>query len=262
MLRFGINSRDPLVLNTPPAAYQVPNNDPTGRTLVSPHVIPAGAEVIVLAGQSLAANYAQGTFTPDNPGHIFNLNMVTGAIYEAEDPLLGTDGPYTCVGIRVADARITAGDASDVILVPIAAGGSDVAQWANGGVFQQRIEIAARRLASIGRSADMILWQQGTTDNSLNTSSENYQLWAGQMIRCFRDNGFSCPIFIAKESWVSADLDVNVRAGQAALVSPAQGIYAGPDTDTITDRWDAAHLDADGVAQHAILWTAAINPIL
>lgn len=262
MLAQGVSS-DPFRLFDGPIGYANTTPSSVGRTLVSPYLV--GGEltwVIVTAGQSLVCNYASGTYTKTST-KIHQLNLLNGGVYEAADPTLGVDGTQTNFAVRLADKLITAGKCQRVIFLPIGVGGSDIAQWGLGGAYNHRIGVAFRRLASIGLTPTMFLWQQGTSDNSLGTTQATYTARGNEMISTVRANAaVNLPIFIAKESWVSGVLSTPVRAAQTALVNPSSFIFVGPDIDTITDRQDASHMNATGANLQAAAWQSAVSAIL
>jgi hypothetical protein len=132
-----------------------------------------GRAVIITVGQSLVTNTINTAHTIVNTGKILNFSLWNGGTYTAADPLLGPSvnpvyaGDYATV---LADALITAGHYTCVILVPIGVGSSAVADWQTGGVLNYRIGVALRRLASVGLTVSWVLWHQGEADAFNNTS--------------------------------------------------------------------------------------------
>lgn len=176
--------------------------DSSRRTRVNPFTLGELSRtfVAVTIGQSLMANYVGGE--PQRGGSdILQVNVYDGALYVAEDPLLGVDTflPEPARGnfaIRLGRRLLATGRHDRVIIVPIAVGGSHVAQWAAGGLFHPRIAAAGHALRALGLEATAVLWQQGATDNSLDTSAAAYAASLRDVIATFRGVGFAATPFL------------------------------------------------------------------
>lgn len=137
--------------------------DPTRRTLV-----------LISAGQSNSGNITPTAYVAAHASAIDNFSIYDGKFYEPSCPVLGAAwdmgrGPGH-IGLRVADALISAGKFDRVILVPVGAGSGTAGAFEPGGVVDDRFRIAIQRLAdsritpaSIGTTW-AITWMQGESD--------------------------------------------------------------------------------------------------
>jgi len=223
--------------------------------------------VVILAGQSLAAN-TSGTYSaPTNASAINNVNIYDGASYPPAANLLGCTNSAIGtgnVGTYLADQIINAGKAQRVWLVPIAVGGTSVADWATGNL-SGRIGVTMRRLASRGitpsttNTSFIFVWMQGEQDASLGTSSAAYQASFATIVSALTGAGFSGRIFVNLETY-SGSTNATIRAAQAAVVNGTT-IFQGGDIDTLTGgtnrQGDSTHLTAAGASAAAgLIWTA------
>lgn len=217
----------------------------------------ARTAVIVVVGQSNAANHGAGRYVAKH--RVDNFNIYDGRCYRAEDPLLGSSGDGGNFATRLGDKLIDAGLFDRVILAPIAMGGTTVEQWADQGMFNRRIPVLVRRLYDAGLSADLILWQQGEGNPGIgDVQGRQYRKNLLEVIGTFRKCGADAPFFVSLTTLCGgphANAD-NIRAGQKGVVNPAAGIFQGPDTDTIgvEHRWDACHFNEVGLDLAASLW--------
>ena len=151
-----------------------PNGGIGNRTLTGKTVSKAGLNagettgVFVVAGQSNAANCGTTNYTPSNASKVDNLSIYDGGTYAGADPLLGCQNIPGVAGTgnlftRMADKLITAGKYQRVILIPVAVGGSSVADW--NAYLSERLIVSGRRAAAIGLPITAYLWMQGETDN-------------------------------------------------------------------------------------------------
>jgi hypothetical protein len=115
--------------------------------------------VIVILGQSNAANFAAGRYRAERD--VVNFSLYDGNCYRAQDPLIGASGDTGNFATRLGDVLIDRGLAERVVLAPIAMGNTRIEDWAAGGIFHTRILVLLRRLFDAGLSPDLIFWQQG-----------------------------------------------------------------------------------------------------
>ena len=113
--------------------------------------LPVTTAVIIMQGQSLIANRAEGTYTTKNRDNALNFNIYDGELYQCSNPVLGTDldvshpsntNSSTC---QIADLLINAGTFRTVIMVPTAVGGTLCSDWTLGGALYQRIVVRGLR---------------------------------------------------------------------------------------------------------------------
>lgn len=228
--------------------------DTEGREEVSCWGIAHDAAVILLMGQSNAANYAGTPYKPVQP--VFNFNWANGRCYRAQDPLLGATGTGGSVWSRLGDALIESGRFKEVLLIPIAVGGSSVRDWAGEKGPAARAVRAAHELERYGLKITHVLWHQGEADYEMH--KEVYERLFVRMTEYIRSNGVDAPVFVATTSICNNYGSDQVREAQQELPFRLANVYAGPDTDAIDSIFDRAdnlcHFSDRGVALHARLW--------
>src|ERR1700678_2933980 len=223
---------------------------------------------LIIAGQSNREAEATSAYSPTNASAIDNFNIQDGAIYAYSDPPLGssyiatgvpTGGPGH-VGGRVADLLINAGLFARVIVVPVAVGGSVVAQWGTGGVLSNRLCVAMSRLAARGITPSTtnvtfaLEWGQGESDNGVTTQA-NYTTSLNQVISAVEACGFSGRIWIAEETWINGTTSAAIQAAQAAVVKNPP-VFAGANADSLNASnrvSDNTHFNNTGIAALATL---------
>lgn len=216
-------------------------NNPSGRVAVaSTSLVSSATIVLVTAGQSLITNCVPATYTPTNAGAL-NFNISNGGLYKAADPLLGCTGfhpnlpgnpwPTGSWETRLPDLLINAGKATNVVMVPIGVGGSNVLDWQVGGGNNPRIAVTKARLAVAGLTPTAFIWEQGTSNNN-GTTQATYQTALTSLLTTVQTAWPSLPCFVALESWIATGATSSaVRAAQAAVVNHATNIWQGADTD-------------------------------
>jgi hypothetical protein len=239
----------PFVSANPNVNFFADWNNPNGKEVVDATALTGTTRVIVVTGQSNTTNVVPALYVPANRLGVINFNIGDGGFYRAKsggsiDPLLGCTGfapnlPATSpwpngnwIG-QLADQLITAGKATNVIVVPIGVGGSFIADWAAGGSNNPRIAVAFRRMQRAGLVPDVIISGQGESDHGA-TSQAAYMASANSMIATFRSFWPTVPIFINVESWAGGSVDPNIANAQAAIVNHSTGIWAGANADALT----------------------------
>jgi hypothetical protein len=217
--------------------------------------------VIVIVGQSNAANHGTGRYLARH--RVDNFNLYDGKCYHAADPLLGASGDGGNFAARLGDKLIEGGLFDRVILAPIAMGGTTVEQWAEEGMFNRRIPVVIRRLHDAGLSADFILWQQGEGNQGVgDIGGRQYRKNLLEVVQTFRRYGVTAPFFISLTTTCGGPHPnaENIRAGQKSAVNPIAAIYQGADTDTVglEHRWDSCHFNEVGLDMVASLWLEVI----
>jgi hypothetical protein len=209
--------------------------------------------VILTFGQSQLANEgaADALFTPN--GGVFNFNVFDGRCHVAKDPLLGTTLRRSNLATRLGDDR--------VLLVPIAHGGTFIAEWAPGGRMHPRIVAALRGLRARGIRVTHALWQLGETDAAHAPDAEAWVGNFGRMLRSLRDLGMDAPVLVARSTLCVSPPHPAIREAQRRVVEPRAGVFAGADTDQLGTeyRFDDCHFCASGLAAAAQLWLAAMR---
>jgi len=231
-------------------------NDPSRRAIVAcaPLMGPNTAVLLTL-GQSNAGNYGAASYTATQP--VVNFNVADGRCYSAMDPLLGATGSGGSPWTRLGDKLVAAAAYDKVVLIPIAVGDSSVIDWASG-FARARLIAAIAGARAAGLSITHVLWHQGETDAINELRGGDYAGHLRVVVAAIRALGVRAPVFIAQASLCAASpRNDDIRAGQHALVAPADGIFAGPDTDSLVGpemRFDGCHFTAHGLDAHADMW--------
>jgi hypothetical protein len=201
--------------------------------------------VAVLIGQSNASNTGGQRFRgPSNA-----VNFFAGKCFEAVDPLLGAADKQGSVW------TLTAGLIADrydhIVLVPLAVGGSTIAQWNTR--FSPMLE---KNLDSLQKTytATHFLWHQGESD-AHTTKPDDYVSGMKTLIettrRRFPDSSFY--VSLATFCELRGGADPALHRAQRSLADPARRVYSGPDSDrfiALEDRYDGCHFSP--VAQEKV----------
>lgn len=229
-----------------------------GREQVSCWGIDHNAAVILAMGQSNAANYAGSPYRPSR--RVYNFNWVDGNCYRAEDPLLGATGSGGSVWSRLGDALIESGRYDEVLLIPVAVGGTSVRDWAGEAGPAARAVRAAEALHRYGLRITHVLWHQGESDHEMH--KDVYQRLFARMTEYIRANDIDAPMFVATTSICDNYGADQIRQAQRELPLRLANVFAGPDTDAIDSIFDRAdnlcHFSNRGAAIHARLWLDTI----
>lgn len=240
-----------------------PPNDNRGYASTSgktPQAIPPRVLLLITAGQSNIANTGVTNYTPTHASAIGNFNSYDGSLYAYADPLLGPSGNTANMVGRLADQIISAGLFDRVIVVPLAVGGSTVAQWAPGGILDNRLSIALARLKGRGivNPTMALLWGQG--ESEVGTSQNDYETAFNSMISSVVSAGFTGRVFVAQQTWFGGVTKSAIRAAQAAVVDNVT-IFAGPDADALGSSYrqvDNTHFNDAGQTAYASGWSDAM----
>ncbi len=170
--------------------------------------------------------------------------------------MAGPDGHFGSYWPLVGDLLIERGFAQSIVFSAVAKGGTSVTSWADRGDLGG---YAARRLDGI-TGVTHVVWHQGETDARM--PPEQYR---ETLLRVFDGLRLVAPRarFVVAQASICFDLVVStpIVAVQAGIVDPSRGIYAGPNTDTLTsveDRYDGCHFSGAGAAKVAAMWADAI----
>lgn len=254
----------------PANTVKTTNNDTSGRTPVSAYIVPGQRTMVVLAvEQSLGANFSGTSYTAVN-SLAQQWSIHDRLIYPAKDPLLGPeilssaglgDGNYWS---RTADKVATAATKYDrVIVANISIGGTKIADWAPGGVWNRRLVETVSALNNQFGAITMIHVGIGETDGTAGTSQAAWQASFTSMVTSIRAAGSNAHIFVAQETYQGGTANSTIRAAQAAVVDNVT-IFAGEDIDppVIPDaerNADRTHMNATGADHRATLVTSLIH---
>lgn len=243
-----------------PALFGIPNRNVDGLTQVNPNIVAGETTAVILAaGQSTIANSGNGTYAKTN-SKIHCLNMYSGGMYSAVNPLLGCTGIGENFLLRLADKMITAGKYQRIILVPLAVGSTLITNWGTGGFANERLAVAARRVLALGLAPTYFLFQHGEQDSAAGTLQAAYAAGLTSVVSTIRTVLATTPIYISQTSLQNNTTSATVRAAQAAAVGGT--VFAGPDTDTLTGgtnrQVDGTHFTTAGADAVAGLWNAKL----
>lgn len=216
--------------------------------------------VFLTLGQSQTANAGETRFAAD--GNVFNLNPFDGKLYRARDPLLGCNEERGNFASRMGQLLVSEQRWQNVVLLPIGVCGTAIAEWVPGAHLHHRILVAVACLRDAGLAPTAVLWGQGEADAAPGADGEHYRMSLLRIIGALRALGVVAPVHVAVSTFCNTTSDGNatIRAAQQAVVAPADGIFAGPDTDRlgIAYRFDYCHFTDEGLWAVARMWADAI----
>lgn len=234
----------------------------SGRTQVSPTSLIGNAINIVFPGQSTNSSaISGGAFSLVNPTKVYNGSVAHKAsIWRADDTsgLLDCDIVEGHHGMDLGDALVTAVNAPNVVLWPIAHGASTIAQW--NGELKFYIGLVARSIYAAGLDVNktFIDFQHGEANTDAATAQGAYAADLNAIITEFKNVGllrtgnFMFVHLCTRIAGLTASRNA-VRAAQASVVDGVL-VRAGADIDTITtNRPDGTHFNRAGAAAQAAL---------
>lgn len=230
-------------------------SDVSGRAEISCASLRKDTPVILIMGQSNAANYGETRYRPK--AAVYNFNWMDGRCYRAEDPLLGATGNNGSIWSRLGDTVIAQGGFREILFVPIAVGGTAVRDWAGGHGPTARGIAAAKALAQQGLKITHIFWEQGAADED--TPKPVYQRLFKSMVDYLRAEGLDAPVFVAIETICGNRAHSEIQAAQRELPLLITDVFPGPDADSmdrLSDRTqDGCHYSERGLQALAQMWT-------
>lgn len=234
---------------------QVPCRTQSGRTAV-----------LLTIGQSNGANTSQQKFETKQGTRV--LNWFGGRCYLASSPLLGTENRHGETWTLLGDKLIEAGLYDQVILAPSSIGGTEVARWQAGGDLNHMLMEVLEKLQPTYKPTH-VLWHQGENDLGGGTSAGDYAAGLRSLVTSLRGAGVDAPFFVSVASKCGRGWDAEGRPerdaiaeAQRAVVDPAQGIYAGIDSNSLIPpalRYDRCHFSAAGQEKFASGWLDIIR---
>jgi Carbohydrate esterase, sialic acid-specific acetylesterase len=236
-------------------------NDARGRMSVAcGDIFHRKTAVILVAGQSNAANEGLFAAKSDGATGVYNFNFLDGACTHARDPLLGATGEGANFLTRLGSNLIADGTFQNVLLVPVAVGGTETFEWLPGTWRFRRIEVALRRLSDQRMRVTHMIWNQGEAERGA-TTPDDYRRNLTAILLGMRTAGLHAPIFVAQVSLCAGVSNKFIRMAQRGMVDLRADIHAGPDLDTIglEDRFDGCHFDAYGLDRAARLWSNTLS---
>ena len=209
--------------------------------------------VAFVFGQSNAAN--SGAYRHRAGNSV--VNFAHGRCFRAQDPLIGAGGIHGSVWGIFADMVASRHD--HVLLVPAGVGATAIAQW-NSELAPMLVE-RKRELRMAGYSVTHYLWHHGESDAAAATPSREYERELRALIARVRADERNVPFWVATASVCQNAGNASIAAAQRAVVQPAEGVFAGPDTDALepADRHDGCHFSRQGQEKVAAMWAAAVG---
>lgn len=216
--------------------------------------------VALVFGQSNSANY-DGQRVEQNSPHI--INYFDDKCYIASDPLLGATGQAGSVWTLLGEKLLATGRYDNIILVPAGIGGTEIERWEQGGDLNGMLGTVIKKATQRYRFTQMI-WHQGESDLTLNTTTNRYKKRFQSMLKSIRHEGVTAPIYVSVASIcgdLQTDPDNPVTRAQRELGTSGNGILPGPDTDTLNafeDRVDDCHMSYVGMQKFSDLLMKAV----
>lgn len=241
--------------------------DPLGHSQIFPSSV-TSIPWFVTIGQSRIANNSSSPASPyvvTNGANCINLSPYSGFYYIANDPVIGataTPGNFQAGWHgRLCDKLITASKYTQVGFIPIAMGGSAVADWISGGQYNPRITVAAEWLTALGITPKAWMWQQGTSDCVAGTSGATYQTDLQNVISFERAlSGRSSDHWIIAEDTIHSGTTCSAIETAQATVGGQSGNYVGPNADAVPMAdYDGTHYNNTGNDWIAGQWSTAIQ---
>jgi Carbohydrate esterase, sialic acid-specific acetylesterase len=217
--------------------------------------------VIVVLGQSNAANYGMGRYEATEA--VDNFDPESGRCFAAIDPLLGADGSGSSFVTRLGDILVQSGGFKRAIIVSIGVGGASVSELAS--THLNRIENLISKLHRAGLTPTHFLFEQGETDASQATTESQYLTSLTTLVWEFRSAGYLAPFYVALATKCDEVHPKNrdvIRRAQADAVDNDLNIRRGPDIDMIGNSGRArghCHMNEMGTLAQAALWAGFIR---
>jgi hypothetical protein len=206
--------------------------------------------VLLIMGQSNAANQAQKKFTTHFPNQV--VNYFDGRCYVASSPLLGGTGQDGEFITPLADELISQGTYANIVIIDAAVGGSPISRWQRDGDLNESLIALIKELRAKYQITDVI-WHQGETDAAavFRTTTKLYVASFSSLLDTLTDLKVDAPVFIAIATRCSAaDWEEGnpTAIGQRMLIDNRR-VFLGANTDKLVelrDRYDACHFSETG----------------
>ena len=234
-----------------------------GKTQVECPIQARDTGVLLILGQSNAANHGQRKFTTQYPNHV--VNYFDGRCYVASSPLLGATDVGGEFITPLADQLIAKGIYRDMVIIANAVGGSEISRWQRDGDLNDALIALIKHVQTKFQITDVI-WHQGESD-ARHTTAKVYVSSFHSLVGTLTQLNVRAPIFISIASmchpgaeWTEAN---PVTIGQRMLIDN-QRVFLGVDTDTLIelkDRYDACHFSETGQTKTAKALADSISAV-
>ncbi len=164
-----------------------------GKTKVDCPTQSTSLAVILVLGQSNAANHSEKKYATQFPGRV--LNFYQGKCYSAESPLLGASGLEGEYLTPMGDSLVETGTFQKIIIVNASIGGSKVGDWVDSGRLAKRLLLTLDTLKSKYK-VTITIWHQGESDFTGNTSFDDYIKSFKSLEKTLWQNEVRAPILI------------------------------------------------------------------
>jgi hypothetical protein len=218
--------------------------------------------VLLVIGQSNAANHAEKKITTRFPHKVFNY--YDGKCTIAASPLLGASGDEGEFITLLADKLIENGTYKEMVIISSAIKGTAIARWqANSDLNHMLLDT----LAPIKKfKVTDIIWHQGESDYENSTSEKVYQKNFYTLKDSLRNSGITAPFFIAIATKCGNNLSWKANnptaLGQKKLEDKKQ-IFLAVNTDELLEtkdrRSDFCHFSETGQIKTAAAYAHAIQ---
>lgn len=181
-------------LRSAPLAEAIGPADERHREVACNSLVRAHTRVILVLGQSNAANHGEsaGPVTPSV--HSF----YEGKCYQARDPLPGASGQGGSVWTRLAPRFLSLEGVHQVLLVPWAVGSTSISQWNTHPVLVKGLARTVEGLRNLDLMPDLVLWHQGEAESYRGTTGEAYQEGFSRWLARLRAQGVNAPVMVAR----------------------------------------------------------------
>lgn len=220
--------------------------------------------VLLVLGQSNAANDAGQRYRSEYGARV--INFFGKRCFVAASPLLGSTDTRGEYWTQLANLLIASGEFDNVVIVPLAYSGSEIARWAEGGDLNGLLVETARQLQAVGYRVTTVIWDQGESDYVKGTSADDYRARFLSMVNTLREQAIGAPVHITIASkclepsnggFKTHVPDNSIVRAQFALSRSGDGLRAGVNTDTLlgeTDRYDDCHIAGTGTEKVSRAW--------
>ncbi len=223
-------------------------------------------EVFVTAGQSNSANSGETQLQAQDE-RVLAFDGTNWRRANDPQPIATASGgsPWPSLGDKLAaEFDVPIG------FVSVGWGGTRVGQWVPGAAgrdsqpLYERLKAGLQAMGPKGSRA--VLWHQGESDASNNTSSAEYKALLEEILAASRSEelgaGFEVPWLIALASYrPNTGPDPDVIAGQQMVIDADPRAFLGAQTDSLLGSLrsaDGIHFSATGLEAHAEQWFNAL----
>ena len=220
--------------------------------------------VLLIIGQSNAANHAERKYTTQFPERV--VNYFQGKCYVAASPLLGSTGDQGEFITPLADELIKNGTFQNIVILSSAIGGTAISRWQEGGDLNRMLMSNIKDLQNKYQITD-IFWHQGEEDFFKETSQKDYVQSFESLMGSLQKAGVKAKVFIAVSTKCSINpswkQDNPISLAQQSLVDNQQ-IFLGINSDAELEKLDRrvedeCHFSASGQEKAIAAYTQAIQ---